>query len=271
MLGRGLVRVSGSGPRASVRAQASVSASLELAYYANAVVAHYAAPAIVATALETLVCSSSSNVVRQSDLLNASLQLCEVLSHEFIVCAPCQRIQDRMLDAIDGLEAQQLLVKEKSPVLLEEEQWSRRMAARLEEDDVVERPDPAQRLTYTVSQLPEALAERRRLLLTLRPLLEAYAATCRNLEAGTMKDVVKNTLDSLTDDFTHNRMVYGEAVSTDAIRNCLRLLRQWGVVEVAGRERSLRLRAPYDAPAARASLTHNVTQFCVPSPLLEQL
>ncbi|XP_047036395.1 glycerol-3-phosphate acyltransferase 1, mitochondrial isoform X1 [Helicoverpa zea] len=271
MLGRGLVRVSGSGPRASVRAQASVSASLELAYYANAVVAHYAAPAIVATALETLVCSSSSNVVRQSDLLNASLQLCEVLSHEFIVCAPCQRIQDRMLDAIDGLEAQQLLVKEKSPVLLEEEQWSRRMAARLEEDDVVERPDPAQRLTYTVSQLPEALAERRRLLLTLRPLLEAYAATCRNLEAGTMKDVVKNTLDSLTDDFTHNRMVYGEAVSTDAIRNCLRLLRQWGAVEVAGRERRLRLRAPYDAPAARASLTHNVTQFCVPSPLLEQL
>uniref|UniRef100_A0A2A4JUT8 Phospholipid/glycerol acyltransferase domain-containing protein n=1 Tax=Heliothis virescens TaxID=7102 RepID=A0A2A4JUT8_HELVI len=273
MLGRGLVRVSGSGPRACVRAQASVSAALELSYYANAVVAHYAAPAIVATALEYLVCSTSSHVVRQSDLLNASLQLCEVLSHEFIVCAPCQRIQDRMLDAIDSLEAQQLLIKEKSPVLLEEEQWSRRMAARLEADDEAERPDPAERQAYTVSQLPEALAERRRLLLTLRPLLEAYAATCRNLDAGTMKDVVKNTLDSLTDDFTHNRMLYGEAVSTDAIRNCLRLLRQWGVLDMhtAGRVRCLRLRQPYDLPAARADICRNVTNFCVDSPLLTQL
>lgn len=46
-LGKGLVRREGSGARAFVRPQTSIAASLELSYYANTVVAHYAAPAIV--------------------------------------------------------------------------------------------------------------------------------------------------------------------------------------------------------------------------------
>ncbi|KAJ8715675.1 hypothetical protein PYW07_010157 [Mythimna separata] len=270
MLGRGLVRREGSGERSVVRPHTSIAASLELAYYANAVVAHYAPAAIVATALESLVCSSQSSEVRQSDLLSASLQLCEVLSHEFIVCAPCQRIQERMLDAVDALEASELIVREKPKYELEEEQWSRRMARRLEDDDEAERPDPAQRISYTVSDKPEARAERRRLVLTLRPVLEAYAATCRVLAPGNMKDVVKRTLDALTDDFTHNKMLYGEAVSMDAISNCLRLLRQWGVVDVysEGRARRIRVCTPYDSPAALQNVCQNVYKFNMDTPLL---
>lgn len=269
MLGRSLIRREGSGERLIVRPHTSIAASLELAYYANAVVAHYAPAAIVATALESMVCSSSDTEVRQSDLLTASLQLCEVLSHEFIVCAPCQRIQERMLDAIDALEASQLILRDKPKVEFEEERRSRRMARHLEDEDD-ERPDPALRITYVVSDLPDAVAERRRLVLTLRPVLEAYAATCRHVAPGSMKEVVKNTLDSLTEDFTHNKMVYGEAVSTDAINNCLRLLRQWGVLDVytESRTRSVRLAAPYDSPEALQAVCQNVYKFNMDTPLL---
>ena len=49
MLGRGLIRREGSGERLVVRPHTSIAASLELAYYANAVVAHYAPLAIVGT------------------------------------------------------------------------------------------------------------------------------------------------------------------------------------------------------------------------------
>ncbi|KAF9413479.1 hypothetical protein HW555_008317 [Spodoptera exigua] len=266
MLGRGLVRRDGD----MIRPGTSIAAQLELAYYANTVVAHYAAPAIVATALESLICATSSQEFRHSDLVSASLQLCEVLSHEFIICAPCQRIQDRILDVIDSLESQQLIIKDKSTVVLEEQQWSRRMARRLEGDDEDDRPDPTERVTYTVSNKPEAIAERRRLLLTIRPLLEAYSVTCRHLQAGTMKDVVKNSLDSLTEDFTQNKMLFGEAVSTDAIRNCLRLLRQWGVIHVytEGKARAVRLAEPYTSAPALEDVCHNIHKFNMNSPLL---
>ncbi|CAH0597668.1 unnamed protein product [Chrysodeixis includens] len=265
MLGRVVRR----GPGGRVQAVSSVAASLELAYYANAVVAHYAAPAILATALESLVTGSPSQEISQSELLESSLQLCEVLSHEFIVCAPCQRIQDRMLDAIDALSAQEVIIRKKTTSGLEEEAWSRRAARRLEDEG--EAPAPVPR--YTLAQTPHALAERRRLLLTLRPLLEAYAATCRQLQASgeaTSQQLVKDTLDSLTEDYTQNKMVYGEAVSTDAIRNCVRLLRQWGVLQVAGsgRARALRLAPAYCAPHALRDVCHNVCKFNMDSPLL---
>lgn len=47
MLGRGLVRREGSGDKQVVKPQLSIAATLELSYYSNAVVAHYAAPAIL--------------------------------------------------------------------------------------------------------------------------------------------------------------------------------------------------------------------------------
>lgn len=50
---------------------------------------------------------------------------------------------------------------------------------------------------------------RRRLVLTIRPLLEAYAATCRCLVDGSQKEVLRITLDSLIEDYTQNRMPYG--------------------------------------------------------------
>ncbi|XP_075986625.1 glycerol-3-phosphate acyltransferase mino isoform X2 [Anticarsia gemmatalis] len=270
-LGKGLVRREGSGSRGIVKAQSSIAASLELSYYANTLVAHYAAPAIVATALESLLTSSQEAVteVSQDQLVECSLQLCEVLSHEFILCAPCLRIEEKVLDAIDSLLASEVISIVKPPPGLREEEWSRRMAQRLDElDDSPARPAS---LKYTVHSTPAALAERRRLLLTVRPLLEAYAATCRHLQNATMKQFVKLTLDSLTDDFTHNKMVYGEAVSTDAIRNCLRLLRQWGVIEMysENKERKLRVSAPYDSAATLDHVCNNIYKFNMDSPLLK--
>lgn len=47
MLGRGLVRREGSGDKQIVRPVLSIPAALELSYYANTIVVHYAAPAIV--------------------------------------------------------------------------------------------------------------------------------------------------------------------------------------------------------------------------------
>lgn len=274
LLGAGLVRRE-SGPRQWVRPQPTIAASLELSYYANSVVVHYAAPAILATALESLVVKDQTGVVRHSDLMQSALRLCEILSEEFILCAPCHRIEERMFEAVDELIASQVISNSQPRDGLEEESWSRRFAQRLEEDeDAEERPDPALLIKYTVSNAPEAVAERRRLVATIRPLLEAYAGTCRCLAAGThsQRAFVKRTLDHLTEQYTRDNMLYGEAVSTDAIRNCLRLLRQWGVVELftEDKDRKIRILPPYDNKENLDTVCDNVYRFTMDTPLLAE-
>ncbi|KPJ03819.1 Glycerol-3-phosphate acyltransferase 1, mitochondrial [Papilio xuthus] len=265
MLGRGLVRRDGR----QVRAQPTVSAALELSYYANALVAHYAAPAILATALESIVCESDEDTVRHSELIESSLQLCEVLSQEFILCPPCTRIEETMLSAIGTLVSCDVLSEIQDNSGLEEQRWSRRFARSFDDDDD-EVQDPTRNIKYRVSKTSEAIAERRRLLLTIRPLLEAYAMTCKNVSSGLQKTVVTTALDALTEEFTQNRMPYGEAVSTDAIRNCLKLLRQWGVIEMysEGKDRKLRIIPPYDNKTNWDHVCNNVYKFNMDTPLL---
>ncbi|KAL0861036.1 hypothetical protein ABMA27_009557 [Loxostege sticticalis] len=275
MLGRGLVRREGSGETALVRPQLGIAPAIELAYYSNTVGAHYAPQAIMATALESILHQpgADQDTVRHSTLLDAGMQLCEVLHQEYILCAPCTRLEERMLHALDALVQTRVLHAHQTNGGLEEERWSRRFAERLEEDEEDERPDPTRHIKYRVNHDPEAVAERRRLLLTIRPLLEAYAATCRAVAtsgAGSQKELVKRTLDDLALDYTQNRMPYGEAVSTDAIRNCHRLLRQWGVVEMydENKTRCLRLAPEYDEHAAFQRIAHNIYKFNVDTKIL---
>lgn len=271
MLGRGLVRRSGAGDTQIVKPILSISSALQLSYYANTVVAHYAAPAIVATALETVVLQSSDEYVLHSDILEASLQLCEVLSQEFILCPPCQRIEDLILETMDNMAVREIFHKISIPDGLDEQMWSRRFAMALEEEDdddqVVER---ITHIKYKISKEPAAIAERCRLIQTIRPLLEAYSTTCRSLKAGSLKQFVKDTLDTLTSDYTKNIMIYGEAVSTDAIRNCLRLLKQWGVIEMVtqDRDRMINICAPYDTQQSLDDVCSNVYKFNMDTPLL---
>ncbi|XP_026322853.1 glycerol-3-phosphate acyltransferase 1, mitochondrial isoform X1 [Hyposmocoma kahamanoa] len=274
MLGRGLVRREGSGDKQIIKPQLTIAASLELSYYANTVVAHYAAPAILATALESVINQPNADqeVIRHNELIEASLQLCEVLSQEFIVCPPCHRIEERMTDAIQSLIEEDVLISFEKNSGIEEQQWSRRFAKTFDDDDEeFEMPDPTRHIKYRISSKPEAVAERRRLVLTIRPLLEAYAATCRCLVDGSQKEVLRKTLDSLIEDYTQNRMPYGEAASMDAIRNCQRILRQWGVVDMytEKRERRLRICEPYRNANALQSICNNIYKFNMDTPLLQ--
>lgn len=267
-LGSALVRTDNT---RRVCAQRSVPAALELAYYANALVAHYAAPAVIATALESIIYNQNveDDTVRHSELMDAALQLSEILSQEFILCAPCTRIEEKLLEALGDLRAQDILIDTESPDALEEQRWSRRFARTFDDED--EPRDPTSGIKYKVATTTDALAERRRLVQTIRPLLEAYSETCRNIRDASQKEVVSSTLDSLLERFAQNKLIYGEAVSTDAIRNCLRLLRQWGVVELYtdNRERKIRICTPYDDKTHLDNICANIHKFNMDTPLIK--
>lgn len=42
--------------------------------------------------------------------MDAALQLSEILSQEFILCAPCTRIEEKLLEALGDLRAQDILI-----------------------------------------------------------------------------------------------------------------------------------------------------------------
>ncbi|CAG9794730.1 unnamed protein product [Diatraea saccharalis] len=256
MLGRGLVRKEGSGDKTIIKPQLSIPASIELSYYANTVGVHYAANAIMATALESILQSpgADQDIVRHSDLLEAGLQLSEVLSQELIICPPCTTVSERLLDAIDSLVADDVLARVETNPGLEEERWSRRFAQRLEEENDEERPDPTRLIKYKVNSHAAAIAERRRLLLTIRPLLEAYGGAARSVRAAAHSPLVRDTLDAYT-----------------AIRNCHRLLRQWGVIEMYDEDnrRRVRLCPPYDNEKSLQEITSNIHKFNMKTDLLD--
>lgn len=74
---------------------------IELSYYSNTVNTFYAMESMVAMALHSL--DLSSGCVAQPDLLQATLELCNILQYEYIFCKPCQNLDAMILDCIDSL------------------------------------------------------------------------------------------------------------------------------------------------------------------------
>ncbi|XP_032523626.2 glycerol-3-phosphate acyltransferase 1, mitochondrial isoform X1 [Danaus plexippus] len=268
-LGTSLVRCEGSGAKRVVKPQSSVAASLELSYYANAVVAHYAASAIVATALESIIRKEGEDLpIRHSELMEAALELSEILSQEFILCAPCKRIEERLDEAVQELLQADVLINMEKPDVLEEERWARRFAKTLEDED--DASHHSADIKYTVGNTKQAVAERARLLRTIRPLLEAYSTACRCVCESPVNELVKTALDSLLEATSQGKLIYGEAVSTDAIRNCLKLLRQWGVIEMYtdSRVRKIKICPPYTNKDNLDNVCANVYKFNMDTPLV---
>ena len=63
------------------------------------------------TALESIICDQNGDqIIRHSELMEAALQLSEILSQEFILCAPCTRIEEKLLDALQDLVSKEILI-----------------------------------------------------------------------------------------------------------------------------------------------------------------
>lgn len=74
---------------------------IELTYYSNTVTTFYALESIIAIALDSL--DTSSGYIAQRDLVESTLDLCNILQYEFIFCKPCQNLEAIVLDCIDNL------------------------------------------------------------------------------------------------------------------------------------------------------------------------
>ncbi|XP_077283920.1 glycerol-3-phosphate acyltransferase mino isoform X2 [Arctopsyche grandis] len=231
---------------------------IELSYYSNCFLPFYALQSIVATALQVLISSSKLAAkdiqIRHDDLVDLSLQFCEMMSQEFILYKPCQKLNDVVNETIENFVYKDIL-RLIHDSKTEDQMWSRRYAKTLDDDD----DDDYQENVCVVYKLgldEKSVRNRLQMQTVLRPLLEAYCLTASCLPRILIKEendyiteskFTREVLSELKDALDSGACNYGEAVSIDAIKNCIKLFREWGVLDshIEGRQRFLNISRQY--------------------------
>jgi len=219
---------------------------IELSYYSNSLVPHFALESILITALNTLAkeferknpITLQEFAVSKDDLFRACLDHCDILRFEFILNKPCQSIDRLLKDTLEKLRDRDL-VHIPQVIYSEEQKWSQRVALDLEfesdeERDYYHKPSADDMVYLTLNGHCERLV----LMSVLAPFGHTYLAVAnclKHLLDNPMMEVefVKACVNEIRSKVDNLECKFGESVSTDSIRNCIKLFEKWSVVEVS--------------------------------------
>lgn len=179
----------------------SVPNVIETAYYANTFVPYFALDSVVVTSLATVNEGAS---MAMDDVVEAAMLFCDILRYEFIFTKPCQDFAEQI---------------EKS-------------VARLSKLGILSRTQDGVSLHFKASET---------LLSSLAPFTLTYFMVVECLKklvdddeprSVTESEFIKVCLAHINKKVETGEINYGESISTDSIKNCLKLIEKWAVVEV---------------------------------------
>ena len=127
-------------------------------------------------------------------------------------------------------------------LLTEEQEWGRRYARTIQndsDDELEENPGPEYEVNVKNVEGMTKLISRQCLF---RPILDTYTITAMSMELLVDKqiperDLMKQILNEIQSQLEKGLIQYAESVSTDSIKNALKLLERWGVVECHTQDR----------------------------------
>ncbi|KAL1491850.1 hypothetical protein ABEB36_012385 [Hypothenemus hampei] len=218
---------------------------IELSYYSNALVTHYALDSVVS--LATAYCLSHSNYTSLEEIIENSMDLCTIFQYEFLFCKPCQGLEQVIINCIDDLIIRkEIFLQDNDDELVKK---SRKMAAQFENDGYVN--DEYVPKTYELRS--DKVDTVKYFAQILMPLVETYAIagwTLRNLVKKQLleNELVEEIVRELKNQLEAQTVHYGESVAVDPIKNSLKLYQKWGVLECQ-QEYKLKLyslKEPYD-------------------------
>lgn len=104
------------------------------------------------------------------------------------------------------------------------------------------------------------------LMTVLAPLTHTYLAVATTLNhlvgcnSIIENEFVKKCIDEITNRVEHGDCKYGESISTDSIRNCIKLFEKWSIIDISTRTgaRLLSLNPVYDSPIG---ITHTIDRI----------
>ncbi|XP_022917375.1 glycerol-3-phosphate acyltransferase 1, mitochondrial isoform X2 [Onthophagus taurus] len=237
LLGPGLIRKERLNNEEIIKPVAMLPNVIELMYYSNSLTTVYSLESVVATALYSLDLSRGS--VYRDDLVDAAIELCDILQYEFLFCKPCQSLEIMIMDCIDDLVIRKEIFIYNNQNA-EDVQKSKRIAQQFD-DSSDEDYCPA--VEYKLNE--KATDYLIYLRSVLRSLVEAYATTAFTLEKIIGRSLIENELvgdimSEMKKQLADGSLLYPESVSVDPIKNALKLFQKWDILECHS-EKRLRL------------------------------
>lgn len=206
---------------------------VETFYYSNTFVPHIALDAAVVTAIASSV-SETCPYLTMNDIVDVTMLYCDILRYEFIFCKPCQDMNEQIEQAVRRLIALGIIVS------VNEE-----LALNVAQSDTLKSTLAAFNVTYwSVTECLRTLHEKVQIL---------------------ESDFIKLCLTHMMEKFNDGLITYGEAISTDTIKNCLKLLERWAVVEVDSQSgvRIVSLTSLYNTHSGVENVIDKIQRFVI--------
>lgn len=291
LLGPGLVTKEKRGNQQFIKPVTMVPNVIELAYYSNSLIPHFAMDSIVITTAVWLRREAERKLIEQEkstecvsigrqQLFHMCLEFCDLLMYEFILSKPCQDLETVLLDCFDKLCIRELLAQPEEEYT-EEQHMARRLAAHLELDEL---DDGASEDDYFSEDgmnydqledenrvfLPvEKHCDRIVLQSVLAPFTSTYAAVAfslNNLVGGNSMvegEFIKLCIKEISTRVELGECKYGESISTDSVRNCLKVLEKRSNIEITNNNgvRIVSLAPSYDSTLEVQGIIQSMEKF----------
>lgn len=293
LLGPGLVLKETRNGQLFIKPVTLVPNVIELAYYSNSLIPHFALDSIVITSAVLLHRSAEKRLrdqqqstddvsVGRRQLHRTCLEFCDLMKYEFILSKPCQSLDTLLDDCIDKLRDRELLAQP-TVEYTDEQQAAQRLAAHMELDDYYD--DTEDSFSDGMSDqhnnasddddlermfLPaERHCDRIVLQSVLAPFTNTYTAVAVSLNAlvggNSMVEgeFIKQCIREITSRVEAGECKYGESISTDTVRNCLKYLEKRSNIEITNNAgvRIVSLAASFDSTEQVQTIIDSMERF----------
>ncbi|XP_011198610.2 glycerol-3-phosphate acyltransferase 1, mitochondrial isoform X1 [Bactrocera dorsalis] len=266
LLGEGLImRTQDERGQTHLQPVQSIEASIELSYYSNMLTPHFALQSVLMITFHELLSLNEKSIktetetdnipgISRKNLIDAALANCDVLRYEFILHKPTQILSNLLEINLDELIVNDLIklpeIREEPDSNAESRKIARSIAAYLEDEDDSEYVDYVpngdnQDEQPDIFLANDTLTEQKAICEVLAPVSHTYLSVAQSLSilyknSMLETEFIKFVINSISNKVNSGACPYAESVSTDSVRNCLKLLEKWSVLEISN-DHGLRL------------------------------
>lgn len=206
---------------------------VETFYYSSTFVPHIALDAAVVTSMASTI-NENCPYLTLNDIVDVTMLYCDILRYEFIFCKPCQDMNDQIESSVKSLCELGIIV-----------QVNEEYALNMKLSETLLSALAALNITYwSTTECLKTLYEKTQML---------------------ESDFVKLCLNNLSEKYNEGTITYGEAISTDTIKNSLKLLEKWAVLEVDSHSgvRLVSLTSLYNTQTGIENVVDKIVRFVI--------
>ncbi|CAG7731749.1 unnamed protein product [Allacma fusca] len=220
----------GSSTQVVLRPVTLVPNVIDLSYYSTCVLPIYALESVIATSILSLTTGNILSdqletdmemVMMEAELVATCLELCEILHHEFIFHPPCQTLVETIRKSMRFMQSEGLLRLQSNSS--ESEESDEEISSNYHNLIYISNTsDSKNRLVYLKN--------------LVRPILDTYSVSCYALKRLVLceaqeKQLQMDMLAEVKSQLQQNAIHYGESLALDPIRNFIKVLVGWQVLE----------------------------------------